>query len=241
MKILSLSLTTFLILFTANIANAADTPFSNANTYAARKKKTTWKAKKRRKISPIGVNRVSGIVILNYFGSGFGVGYSRKPTNFFEYGGSATYTRAHLEGTVGNQVSEILDSTTQRLAASAKVSAKFVHFGANLNISQISGDFSIEDSNPGQAQIVDVPFKSLVIHPDVFIGTNWNLKNNFFLSLDWVGSSIPLSSSLNTTSTEAKDLAVEFLTGQGPNERVTEEIKNQLSLYYGLLHFGYRF
>ncbi|SMF55413.1 hypothetical protein [Pseudobacteriovorax antillogorgiicola] len=209
-------------------------------SYSSEPKKTTRKKTYRKRSRQRRIHHISGHGILNYFGSGVGLGYEYRTNSFFSWGVSASYTQAHLEAAVGVGVNEILDATNTRASGFIKFFIwDLVYAGLKINGSQVSGDYSLDDENQTE-QAADVPFTATEIHPDLFLGTHFDLKSNFFLAIDWVGFGVPVTSGLSTKSTESSDQAVEFLTQETPAERIRSEIDQQLGLHYVVVHFGYR-
>lgn len=203
-----------------------------------KKKKTNSKIKAPKKDLKT-KSLISGHGIYNYFGSGIGGGYEYRYHPNISFGGGLSYSQAHLEGEIDNSVNEVLDGSSLRLNGMVKAYAfKYYYIGLNINASRISGDYSIV---PSGLSSVSIPFESFKIYPDIFIGSHWDLVNNFFIAVDWIGSGIQGISSLKTESTTEKDLVSDFYFAQSPNKRIRGEINNQLSFYLLVFHFGYRF
>lgn len=177
----------------------------------------------------------------NYFGQGLGISYGKQISSTLSYGLRASFTQAQLEGDVGVATTEILDAATKRISGFG--SFKFLTYGyvnLNLALSYCKGDYSLYETDSSIAS-ADIPFTAGALHADLALGTRWELKQNFFVAVDWFGFGYILASSVKVRTTPEYEDIVEFTLVEGSEDRLRGEIAQQLQRYYVVTHFGYRF
>lgn len=191
----------------------------------------------RRTLKP---NRIAAIAVLNYFGSGAGLGYDRLFSSKFHLGFSAIQTQAKLEGSTSFRATEYLNASMLRLSVTPRLFL-FRNFfvGAGLNLSSIDGQFGFygEDIQNFRSER---DFNALHLNGDILIGNEWKF-GNFFLSFDWFGFSFFQASSVNDNGDETLNSQSRFITGSASTPRIEEEIFAQIQLTYLSLRFGYSF
>ena len=193
-------------------------PLKNSPAPVLIAKKKSKKAKKSKKIwkqsrskSKLSGHRVSGQAIINYLGSGLGGKYEWRFSEYFSLGGGLSYTQAHLEGDASSGYKEIFDAITLRANAQGKIHYEWFYGGLNLNLIQVGGNYKLTDAS---SSVADIPFEGNHLHADLFVGTEFSLRDGFFLSIDWLGAGFPMSSQYKVDSNTEEELAVEFINAE---------------------------
>ncbi|MFW7379358.1 MAG: hypothetical protein ACOH5I_11160 [Oligoflexus sp.] len=191
----------------------------------------------RRELKP---NRVSGLAPVNYFGSGFGLGYDRLIANDFHLGFSAIFSKARLEGDTAFQVKEFLNGDMLRLSITPRYFFWRSFFvGAGFHASSIEGQFGFygEDIVDSRSER---DFKAVHLSGDIIVGDEWRL-DSFFIALDWLGLSYAQSTSIKSEENSVLEQQSLFITGDPSDTRIKQEIVAQFRLTYLTFRFGYTF
>lgn len=185
-------------------------------------------------------NRLGGVAVVNYFGSGIGLGYDRILTRDFHLGFTGVYTQARLQGSTGFDAEEFLDGDMIRLSFTPRYFIwRNLYAGAGVHVSSVSGKFGFF----GDAVInspADTDFSAMHVNSDVLLGNEWRF-GRVFLAVDWVGVSFFQASSVSVDDNPALSELSRFFTGDEPAGRVEQEIAAQLTLTYLSARIGVSF
>lgn len=191
----------------------------------------------RKELKP---NRVSILGTVNYFGSGFGLGYDRLLHPDFHLGFSAVYSQARLEGATAYRVKEFLNGDMLRLSVTPRYFYwKTFFIGAGLHLSSIDGQFGFygEDIIGNRSER---KFSATHLSGDIIVGDEWRL-DKFVIALDWVGFSFFQSSNIKSEENPTLEQQSLFITGDPSDTRIKQEIAAQFRLTYLTFRFGYTF
>ena len=116
----------------------------------------------------------------------------------------------------------------------------------NVAMNTIRGKYGFNGLAPDQPNSY-VSYTYTSIAPSLAIGSQWLYSNGFFLGIDWVGYSVPLSSKVKISAREQSAEAgmvydrVALYGDQTPSGIVAKNIKDNYGIYYTLARCGFRF
>ena len=170
-------------------------------------------------------------LVVNYFGSGFGLEYLYALYPFLNVGGSALVTSADLTDD-GEGASEFINAQTTAIKLFATVPL-FTYFyaGGGLDFNQVSGDYGFEGPAVTGQQI-KTPFSGTLVALDAKIGSEWRGPWSTYIGVDWIGSSFPLTGKLSYETNADVEITSQALKSKSPSQRLDEEISAQFRFYY---------
>ena len=186
-------------------------------------------------------HRIAGQLIGNYAGAGLGLSYEHRVSSYFHLIGQFAYTQADLKGELAPEVDEKIAFEQIRLGFGAKLIFKYrFYLSSLLNVATYKGDYGYRDNNSDVGDTF-IPFEGQGMHLNLNFGNEWLLVKGLFVGVDWVGVSLPISTSVEADSTPEDDLVTKFASSKTVAERILGEIEEQVKFHYLTFHFGIRF
>lgn len=183
---------------------------------------------------------------LNYFGTGAGLEYLYR-FGSFSLGGTALYTQAKLDDklTSGaqnqNEAIEFFDTKSAFLRFNGRYTFfRYVYLGAGVSAGQVQGSYGWRGTAFSAGEIKS-DFKASVMAADIFVGSEFRGPWGTYFGVDWLGTSLPFSSTITYDDNADLDLTSNALKGHKPSQRIEDETKAQLQIYYLNLRFGIAF
>lgn len=191
-------------------------------------------------------NQLGVVGVVNYFGAGGGVEYVRS---FAPFGVAVTglYTVAKLKdnltasGQEQGESVEFFDTKSTYLRVHGRYNFyRYVYFSSGLTFDRIQGNYGWRGTAIQSGEI-KTDFSSALMTLDLMIGSEFRGPWGTYIGVDWLGTSIPLSSSVTYKDNSDLDLTSRALKGKKPDQRIEDETSAQLRIYYLNLRIGYTF
>lgn len=207
-----------------------------SRTYQKPPQKKVYRARILKRKQQIGLN-----ASVNYFGTGLGLDYAYRWNSYLELAGQIAFSQAKLEGTTSFDNEEFLNGSMTRLSFTPRIYYfRQLYIGLGINGAILEGDYGFRGGAVENGEL-RASFVGYYAFADIFLGSEWKW-NRFYLGFDWFGFAYFLQEvDFSIDQVAGLNEASRLLTGDAVDSRVAGELAQQLSVYYGVIHFGFRF
>jgi hypothetical protein len=185
--------------------------------------------------------QVGLMAIVNYVGPGLGIEYIHQLSGWLDLGTQALMTGGKLTDSSNPDLNEFFSTQVLQVKGLARIYYnRHLFLGTGLSFDQIAGNYGWNGSKVVGEEL-STNFNAQLLAWHIYLGSEWQLANGFYIGVDWLGLGLPLTSQVTTEDAGSLDDLTQTLTGSTLHERLDGELKKQLIPYYLFFHLGYAF